>query len=256
MIQTDAAINPGNSGGPLANADGEVIGMNASILSKSGGSEGMGFAIPIERVLRIAEDIRGHGHVRRAYVGVQVTEAEGDEFGRTRGVRVSRVAKGSPADLAGVRVGDRLLEVGGRRMATPYDFEAALLDLPAGSDVSLLIDGGWAAISMRAEELPSLHAEKARIFEGLDLMTLTAGVRGEYNIESPSGALVVGVAAQFQRDLGLGPGDVIVQVNDQVVSGAAEVESVVASLARGVRHRFVIERNGRRLTTPDFTLNR
>jgi len=92
MIQTNAAINPGNSGGPLVNADGQVIGMNTSIFSRSGGSEGMGFAIPIERALGIAEDILAYGQVRRAWVGIYAEPEEADAFGRTRGVRVAQVA--------------------------------------------------------------------------------------------------------------------------------------------------------------------
>ena len=97
MIQTDAAINPGNSGGALVNAAGEVIGINASILSRSGGSEGLGFAIPIDRALRIARDFLEHGEVRRAWLGLDVEPVEADEWGRTRGVRVARIADGSPA---------------------------------------------------------------------------------------------------------------------------------------------------------------
>ena len=100
MIQTDAAINPGNSGGALVNSEGEVIGINASIISRSGGSEGLGFAIPIDRALRIADDLLRFGEVRRAWIGVEVEPVEADLWGRTRGVRISRVAPGSPGDLA------------------------------------------------------------------------------------------------------------------------------------------------------------
>ena len=104
MIQTDAAINPGNSGGALVNADGEVIGINASIISRSGGSEGLGFAIPIDRALQIADDFREYGEIRRAWIGIDVEPVEADAWGRTRGVRISRVAEGSPARRCGPRV--------------------------------------------------------------------------------------------------------------------------------------------------------
>ena len=84
MVQTDASINPGNSGGPLVNALGEVVGINCSIFSRSGGSEGLGFAIPIDRALRIADDLIRFGEVRRAWLGFEVQPVNADEFGRTR----------------------------------------------------------------------------------------------------------------------------------------------------------------------------
>ncbi len=119
MIQTDAAINPGNSGGPLVNALGEVIGMNASIFSRGGGSEGMGFAIPIERVLRIADDLIRYGEVRRAWLGLEVEPEQADSFGRTRGVLVSTTSGGSPAALAGIRAGDRPVHIDGKEDGEP-----------------------------------------------------------------------------------------------------------------------------------------
>ena len=94
MIQTDASINPGNSGGPLVNAVGEVIGINTSIISRSGGSEGLGFAIPIDRALKITDDLLSLGEVQRAWVGLEVEPVEADAWGRTRGVRISRIAPG------------------------------------------------------------------------------------------------------------------------------------------------------------------
>ena len=100
MIQTDASINPGNSGGPLVNAAGEVIGINASIISRSGGSEGLGFAIPIDRAMRIADDLVRTGEVIRAWVGIDVEPLVADQWGRTHGVRISRVAEGSPGGIA------------------------------------------------------------------------------------------------------------------------------------------------------------
>jgi serine protease Do len=137
MIQTDASINPGNSGGALVNALGEVIGINASIFTRSGGSEGLGFAIPIDRALRIADDLVQHGEIRRAFVGLDVEPVEADDWGRTRGVRIARVAEGSPGDDAALQAGDRLLSANGRALASPLDFEAVLLDLRAGDPLEL-----------------------------------------------------------------------------------------------------------------------
>ena len=136
MVQTDASINPGNSGGPLVNADGQVIGVNSSIFSSSGGSEGVGFAIPIDRVLRIVAELRDHGRIRRPFVGVDPMAVESDTvlFSETL---VRRVAPGSAAATAGLEPGDVLVAIGGRPIASPLDWEVGLLDAGVGSDVQV-----------------------------------------------------------------------------------------------------------------------
>jgi serine protease Do len=129
MIQTDAAINPGNSGGPLANSLGEVIGVNSSIFSQSGGSVGLGFAIPIERAIRVADEIVQNGEVRRAWVGLDVAGAGSMDDWKTRGgVVVVSVAPGGPADRAGIKSNDVLVEANGRKLRNFLDWESAKLD--------------------------------------------------------------------------------------------------------------------------------
>ena len=253
MIQTDAAINPGNSGGPLVNALGEVIGMNASIFSRSGGSEGMGFAIPIERVLRIADDLIQHGEVRRAWLGVEVEPEGADAFGRTRGVLVSRASAGSPASRAGIGAGDRLIQVAGTRMVTPLDFLAALLDLRAGDSVVLAVDGRTEEVRMVAEEFPSLQAERITVLQDLDLVTLTDPIRSERGVESAQGALVVGISPQLQRVLALQEGDVIVQLNNRGIQGAEDLSRLLDEMPAGARVRLYFERN-RGYAARDFVL--
>ena len=255
MIQTDAAINPGNSGGPLVNALGEVIGMNASIFSRSGGSEGMGFAIPIERVLRVADDLIEYGEVRRAWLGVEVEPEEADAFGRTRGVLVSRTSADSPAYRAGIGAGDRLIAIEGRRMVTPLDFEAALLDLRAGETVLLSVDGRPDEIRLTAEEPPSLRAERVTVFEDLELVTLTGPIRSERGIESAEGALVTGISSELRRILNLQEGDVIVQLNNRGIRGAEDLSRVLDQIPAGSRVRIYFERN-RGYAARDFVLGR
>ncbi len=255
MIQTDAAINPGNSGGPLVNALGEVIGMNASIFSRGGGSEGMGFAIPIERVLRIADDLIRHGEVRRTWLGLQVEPEEADPFGRTRGVLVSTTSPGSPAAEAGIRAGDRLVQMNGKRMVSPLDFEAALLDLRAGDTVSLAVEGESREIRLTLEELPSLRAEQVTVFEELELVTLTEPIRAERGVESARGALVTGISPELQRILGLLEGDVIVQLNNRGIQGAEDLSRVLDQMPAGSRVRLYFERN-RGYAARDFILGR
>ncbi len=255
MIQTDAAINPGNSGGPLVNALGEVIGMNASIFSRGGGSEGMGFAIPIERVLRIADDLIRYGEVRRAWLGLEVEPEQADSFGRTRGVLVSTTSGGSPAALAGIRAGDRLVHIDGKRMVSPLDFEAALLDLRAGDTVSLAVEGQSREIRLTLKELPSLRAERVTVFEELELVTLTEPIRAERGVESARGALVTGISPELKRVLGLLEGDVIVQLNNRGIQGAEDLSGLLDQMPAGSRVRLYFERN-RGYAARDFVLGR
>lgn len=249
MIQTDAAINPGNSGGPLVNALGEVIGVNTSILSRSGGSEGLGFAIPIDRALRVAQDLAQYGEVRRAWLGLDVDAVEADAFGRSSGVRVARVTPGSPAAEAGVREGAHLLAAGGSRMATPLDFAAVLLDLRAGDAVRLEVEG-TAPVVVRAARLPSATADRVALLENLEVVTVTPEIRAERRLASSRGALVVEISAELSRATGLAAGDVILAVNQHRVDTA---EAAADELRRSQRSRraFVLsfERNARVVRT-------
>ncbi len=255
MLQTDAAINPGNSGGPLVNALGEVVGMNASIFSRGGGSEGVGFAIPIERVLRIADDLIQHGEVRRAWVGIDVEPEEADEFGRTRGVRVNRVTEGSPAWEAGIRSGDRLVAANARRLVSPLDFEALRLDLRAGDEIVLDVDGRDRSIGIRAQEFPSLPTERITVLRDLELVTLTPATRDARGVTSESGALVTGVSPQIQQQLGLREGDVIVGINRQRVESAEALAEILNQAPAGARVQLIYERN-RGLGSTTFVLGR
>lgn len=247
MIQTDASINPGNSGGPLVNALGEVIGVNSSIFTRSGGSEGLGFAIPIDRALRIADDLIRHGTVRRAWLGLNVEAVEADEWGRTRGVRVARVSPEGPAARGGIREGGRLLAANGRRLVTPLDFESILLDLRSGDRVTLELEGGT-SVAVAAEEIPSLRAERVTALDDLQLITLTPSIRAEQRITSEAGAIVVEVAGELSRQLPFRPGDIIVAINNTPIRSASEVGEILERL-RVARQPFRIyfEREGRLL---------
>jgi S1-C subfamily serine protease len=145
MIQTDAAINPGNSGGPLVNADGEVIGINTFIFTQSGGSIGLGFAIPINLVKRVLEEIRTYGHVRVAWPGMSVRAltpylAQRLGFRDVEGLVVSRVDPGGPAARAGVRVGDRIRRVNGQVIRSMDDAERSIYGARVGDRLKLGIE--------------------------------------------------------------------------------------------------------------------
>lgn len=249
MIQTDAAINPGNSGGPLVNALGEVIGVNTSILSRSGGSEGLGFAIPVDRALRVARDLAEHGEVRRAWLGMDVDAVEADAFGRSSGVRAARVVPGSPAAQAGVREGARLLRAGGSRMATPLDYAAVLLDLRAGDAVRLEVEG-MQPVVVRAARLPSAAADRVALLDDLEVVTVDREIRAERRLTSVQGALVVAISTELSRATGLAVGDVVLAVNQHRVTTAEEAAEELRRTQRS-RRPFVLsfERDGRVVRT-------
>jgi serine protease Do len=241
MIQTDAAINPGNSGGPLVNALGEVIGVNTSIFSRSGGSEGLGFAIPIDRALRVAEDLIQYGEVRRAWTGLEVAAVETDVWRRTRGVRIESVAPGSPADQAGLSAGDRLEEANGHPLGSPLDFEAVLLDARVGDGVEVSVAGERNPARLVAEALPTSRAERVEILRDLEVISVTPEVRAERDIRAEAGALITGVSAS--RNLGLRRGDVILQINNTRVSTAEDAADVLRALPSGMRVAIYFERD-------------
>src|SRR6202171_3175905 len=139
MIQTDASINPGNSGGPLVNAAGEVIGVNSSIFSPSGGSIGIGFAIPIKPARRGAEEFVAHGVVRHPWIGMQPEMARATGVAGNKGVVVASVVPGSPASRAGIRPGDLIIRSRTRGLHNPYDWYAELLELRVGDNDSIIV---------------------------------------------------------------------------------------------------------------------
>jgi len=244
MIQTDASINPGNSGGPLVNALGEVIGVNTSIFSRSGGSEGLGFAIPIDRALRVAADIMQFGEVRRAWTGVDVEAVAADIWGRSRGVQVASVAPGSPAAEAGLSQGDRLVEANGRALGTPLDFEAVLLDLRAGDPVQVSVDGRRQPMTLVTETLPTARAHRVEVLEDLEVITVDPEVRAEQGIRSETGALITGISPALSQSLGLRRGDVLRQINNTRIGTAEDAARAIRELRRGARVRIYFERNG------------
>ncbi|UCC74817.1 MAG: trypsin-like peptidase domain-containing protein [Gemmatimonadota bacterium] len=248
MIQTDASINPGNSGGPLVNAEGRVIGVNSAIFSRSGGSQGLGFAIPINRALRIADQLRNEGQVRRPWVGIDVGYTEADRAGRRRGASIARVAPGSPADRADLTKGMELVAVQGRPVKSPLDWEAELFNVAPGDELSLtLLDSGGdqREVRLSVEDLPSVRADRVEVLEGLELITLTPAIRAERGLHNEQGALIVGISDYVTRITGLRQGDLIYAINRRRVSSADEVAELLDYLAGRGGIRVSYEREGR-----------
>jgi serine protease Do len=258
MIQTDASINPGNSGGPLVNAAGEVIGVNSSIFSPSGGSIGLGFAIPINRARRVADDLLAHGVVRRPWVGLQPQLARAPSATGTRGatnaVVVASVVPGSPADKAGIKPGDVLLKSRDRALHSPYDWYAELLELRVGENDTLLVRRGTREmpISVGVVDLPDVNAPRVTVLREIELITLTPQIRAQYQAQSRQGALVNRVSDRVQQQIGLQAGDVIVQINRTPIATAEDVNRILTTYGRGAL-RLYFERGGQIYAT-EFSL--
>jgi serine protease Do len=246
MIQTDAAINPGNSGGPLANALGEIVGVNSSIFSNSGGSVGLGFAIPIERAVRVAEEIIRSGSVRRAWVGLEVQGARAMRDWKSQGgVVVASVAPGGPAARAGVGQNDVLVEANGRRLRNYLDWEAVKLDLHVGDVVQVAIRSGNATRARRivTGDLPTVTAEKITVLQDLQLINVTPAIQAERSIRSEQGALIFRLSPDVSRATGLQEGDVILAVDRTPVRNASEVAGLL-NVRPGQVIRIYVEREG------------
>jgi serine protease Do len=257
MIQTDASINPGNSGGPLVNTLGEVVGVNSSIYSPSGGSVGLGFAIPINRVRRVAEDLLAHGAIRRPWIGVQLRlpGANNARVMLTGGVAVRSVVPGSPAARAGLQPGDVILRSRGRDLHNPYDWEAELLDLRVGESVPLAVrrDGQDLTATVTVADLPEVSAPKVEVLKELQLVTLTPTIRADRSVRSNHGAVIFSVTPRVSDELGIRSGDVIVQINRTPVESADRAAEALNYYGGRGPSRMYFEHNGQVYTT-DFSI--
>jgi serine protease Do len=247
MIQTDAAINPGNSGGPLVNALGEVVGVNSSIFSESGGSVGIGFAIPIERALRVASELEQFGSVRRSWVGLGVAGSDRmRDWKQSGGLVITDVASGGPADRAGIRAGDVLVSALGRPLRTFLDWESIKLDVSPGDTLQIVTRRDAAerrAVAVVAD-LPTTLAERVSVLGDIELITVTPSIRQERGLRSERGALIYGIGESAQRSTGLRAGDVIVQVNRTRITRAEDAQEVFRRTQGGNAIRVYVERAG------------
>ncbi|MBD3233892.1 MAG: PDZ domain-containing protein [candidate division Zixibacteria bacterium] len=252
MIQTDAAINPGNSGGPLVNAVGEVIGINTFIFTSSKGSEGIGFAIPINRAKVIAGDIIEHGEVVKAWVGVYVQTvtpmlAQSLDLSIQKGVIVTAVDDDSPASEAGLRRGDVISKANDELILNDTDWEEfETLSRPGESiNISFIRDGKEQSVSLTPKKTQSLLAEAKLDKFGLYVVDITSAVARRLKIRNNDGVVVAGkdpnsVAASWD----LQPDDVIRQIGSFNITDSEKYFDLIDRIDKGDRFTLVIERDG------------
>ena len=255
FLQTDAAINPGNSGGPLVNMAGEVIGINTAIVSRTGGSLGIGFAIPINLAKKIYSELTARGKVTRGWLGVSVqplTAELAGSFGARdeTGVLVADVMDGSPAEKSGLKSGDIILEFNGKKVAAPSDLQRAVGLTTPGSTarLKLLRDKGERAIEIRLGEAPddaeaAARAGKAKGALGLDVRPLTPETARQLGVRGGEGVVVAAVGDGSPAEAaGVQPGDVIREVNRQRVRSVGDFERATRGLKEGDRVMLLLQR--------------
>ncbi len=255
-IQTDAAINRGNSGGPLFNLDGEVIGVNTAIISPSGGSIGIGFAVPSNTVVGIVNQLRQYKEVRRGWLGVriqQVTDEIADSLGvkPPRGALVAGVDDKGPAKPAGIEAGDVITSFDGKTIREMKDLPRAVADTPVGKTVDVVLirkgkeethkvtlgrldDGDKpveASLKTPAPEPDKTVTQKAL---GLDLAAISKDLRTRYKIKDKvKGVVIVGVDRNSDAaERRLSAGDVIVEVAQEAVNSPADVKKRIDQLKK------------------------
>jgi serine protease Do len=267
LIQTDAAINPGNSGGPLVNARGEVIGISTMITRSSGSGvtiEGINFAIPINNVKNVLDDLVESGEVARGWLGVKigdVTPAAAETFGidpNLKGAFVTGVFPGDPADLAGIQVEDVITRVGDTTVSSAEDVSLAVGALPVGAivEIGLVRDGQSLVVQATLGRRPSEQAlvdysgatpgAASEAAFGITVGPITEVMAHQLGLNSTEGVVIMEIASGSRAErAGLDSGDVILGVNRQAIDSVEAWDATVGSLSASGQVTLTVFRSGR-----------
>jgi serine protease Do len=256
FIQVDAPINQGNSGGPLFTQDGKVVGMNTAIFSPTGGSVGIGFAIPSDMIRTVSNQLVATGHVTRGYVGVgtqaiSAAMAKALHLPETSGALLASVVSGSPAAKAGLKPGDVIEAVNGQKIASPRDLALTVASVAPGeaAKVRVFRDGQDRVVDVKVGEQPAERTAQTPVGEpsergelGLALGPLTPDARDQLQVpDGQDGALVRSVrSGSPAEEAGLRAGDVIVGVGNQSISSPSQATNAIGSALGGKDHAVAL----------------
>ena len=246
FIQTDAAINPGNSGGALVNTRGELIGINTAIFSQSGGYQGVGFAVPTNLAKPVYESLVSTGKVVRGFLGVGIQEVTADlaqsfQLDQTKGALVTNVVPGSPADKAGIKRGDVVVEYQGKPVLDPRSLQHHVTRTTVGSEVNMVVmrDGHKQSLKamIRQQDNPTQVAQAIPVGQegplaGVAVQNLDNGIAQQLGLEKDvNGVVVMDVTpGSYAARAGLAQGDVISEINRKTVRSEEDFTKVVSHL--------------------------
>jgi serine protease Do len=256
FIQTDAAINPGNSGGPLLNTKGEVVGINTAIIPYA---QGIGFAIPINIAKKNIDDLINLGKVRRSWLGVciqEVTPEIAKQFNLTeaKGVLVGDVVKNSPAEEVGIKTGDIIKKVNNEEVNSPEELQDKIGNIEIGKEANIEIvrNGETISFIVKISEMPTVEEEgsespKEKVFSvqtGLKVESVTTEIAKELGLPWVKGLVIIEVVpGSSADDMGLQPGDIVLEANRTEVSSIGEWEKVINKLEPGDTLLLLVFRN-------------
>lgn len=258
FIQTDVAINPGNSGGPLFNMDGEVVGINSQIYTRSGGSIGLSFSIPIEVALNVVEQLKDKGQVVRGWLGVVIQDVDSDlaeAYGlkRPRGALIAQMEKDGPAEKSGIEIGDVILEFNGTEIIDSADLPHEVGLTKAGSEVPVLVARNGEQVRLKVK-VGSLEGDGANTIAsaGEDPGGRLGALIEELTDEQRASMRLLGgvVITRVLPDspasrAGLRAGDIVTLINNRPISSAENYRQAIADLPSGKAVPMRIIRNGR-----------
>jgi Do/DeqQ family serine protease len=261
FIQTDAAINPGNSGGALVDAVGRLVGINTAIYSRSGGSQGIGFAIPANMVRVVVASAKGgSGAVKRPWLGAKLQEvtpeiAESMGLKRPSGALVANVASGGPAARAGIRTGDLIVSIDGTLVDDPnaFDYRFATKALGGTAQIGLVRQGKEVAVPVALQGLPDTPRNELEIrgrspFLGVTVANLSPALADELRLDPQTEGVVVTAVADGSpaRSLGFQKGDIVLSVNNQKIAKPTDLDRIVNAGSR--QWHITIVRGGQQIS--------